>query len=386
MPIRGVSNVMRLPRLGKIKLGTIVGEGDRSYPQAADHFICPTEVSQVYGAAPTELEVLFPVEDPSIFAQQWLRAYSKTQGLICIGDGISCRQKVDTKTMKPASHETEKWEWTEGLICDPQECPLYAKKHCRRVMNLQFLLPHVPGLGVWQIDTTSFYSIVNINSMLELVRSLCGRVAMVPLTLCIGPIEVSPPGIKKKTVYILHLKQDIRLADLQRVALTPGAQVLLPEPDVEEPPSDLFPDLAETPGPALAPAPAPAQQAPEPVQQAPAPARAREAPSSEQLEWGIIRTLQRSCNLEDAMIKSAFRSANPELKGRLRADLTDEVPALLTLPQLTAMRQRLEKYQAGLTMLKPHEEAQQPQLQERDDEALPFGPPSEEPPDDILDF
>jgi len=247
-PIRDVSEVTRIPRIGKIRLGIKVqGEENKSpYPKAMDYFVCPPEVEEIFGEKPKELEIMFPVEDPDQFAQQWLRRYSLTQGLTCIGDGDLCRRKVDTATGDFVSHTTEEWVWKEDLVCHYEVCPEYTNKRCRRVMNLQFLMPEVPGLGVWQIDTSSFYSIVNINSMIKMLKGLFGRCSMLPLTLALGEIEVSPLGIKKKKVYIMHIRQDnIKLADLARMALAPPSRVLLDTPspgEDEERPDDLFPE------------------------------------------------------------------------------------------------------------------------------------------------
>jgi len=244
MPIDGLSGIVRIPRLGKIHLGikAFSERAQAEYPKATDYFVVPQEVAAVYGEKPTELDILFPVEDPEQFAQQWLRAYSMTQGLVCIGNGITARAKIDVDTGALASHETKTWQWQDELVCNPQECPEYESKRCRRVMNLQFLLPKVPGLGVYQIDTSSFYSIVNINSMIAMLKGLFQRCSMIPLTLALGPIEVTPQGLKKKTVYIMHIKKDVKLAELAQLALLPPARVLVPEPDTAEPPGDLYPE------------------------------------------------------------------------------------------------------------------------------------------------
>lgn len=233
-PIANLSNIIRMPRLGKIHLGIVVETpGKRPRPKATDYFVCPTEVEEVLGEKPKELPIMFPTEDPEQFAQQWYRAYSRSQGLVCIGDGVTSKRKVDIDTGAMASHETKegRWVWTEGLSCDPAECPEYHAKTCRRVMNLQVLLPTVPGLGVWQIDTTSFYSIVNINSMVKMLQGMLGRCSFIPLVLVLGPIEVSPAGLKKKTVFIMHVKKDIVLADLAKLAQLPPARALIPEPE-----------------------------------------------------------------------------------------------------------------------------------------------------------
>ncbi|GAH47479.1 unnamed protein product, partial [marine sediment metagenome] len=115
-------------------------------------------------------------------------------------------------------------------------------KQCRRVMNLLFMMPDVPGLGCWQLDTTSFYSIVNVNSCLDLIRTICGRISFIPLTLSLEPIEVSPKGITKKTVHVLFIRSEVKLADIQRLALVPPERIMLPTLQEEEPPDDLFPE------------------------------------------------------------------------------------------------------------------------------------------------
>jgi len=114
-------------------------------------------------------------------------------------------------------------------------------------MNLQFLLPDCPGFGVYQLDTGSFYSIVNINSSLELIRGICGRLSMIPLSLRLVEQEVMPEG-KKKTVRILRLTAPYSMAEIQKYAKMPPGQVLiLPAPDSEVP-DDLFPNEVLKPG------------------------------------------------------------------------------------------------------------------------------------------
>jgi len=243
MPIEGISGIRRLPRLGKIRLGIkeVSPKTRNPYPRATDYFVVPPEVAEALGTdQPKELPIMFPTEDETQFAQQWLRCYSLTHGLVCIGDGVTARRKIDKATGDIAGRDTRDWVWKEGLTCNSEECPLYGKR-CRRVLNLQFLMPTVPGIGVWQIDSSSYHGIVKINSMIDMVRGLCGRISFIPLTLVLGPIEVTPPGESKKTVYVMHIKQDVKLSELQAWGQREPTRVLLPEPAVEEPPEDLFP-------------------------------------------------------------------------------------------------------------------------------------------------
>lgn len=322
MPIDGVSELVRIPRLGKIHLGIKVKSKDKKdvqYPKATDYFVVPDEVKKVYGEKPTELQIMFPVEEPELFAQQWLRAYSQTQGLICIGSGVEGRRKVDMATGAIADHETKQWEWKE-ITCDPQDCPEYESKRCRRVMNLQFLLPEVPGLGVYQIDTSSFYSIVNINSMIKMLKGMLGRCSMVPLTLALGPIEVCPPGLTKKTVQILHIKKNITLAKLAHIAQLPPARVLIPEADTEEPPEDLFPpeliqDKEKKPGKKVQPGQPPKDEELFPEEGKEGKEEDLPEVDPELLKgWLIVKGSIKQLNVSDSQIRKWFAKAAPGLE------------------------------------------------------------------------
>ena len=113
----------------------------------------------VYGDKPKRLDVIIPVEDDEVWANQYYRQYSRTRGgLVCKGDGETCRRMIDTDTGAIAGRDTKAVIWQEGLECKGRDCPDYKGKACQEVMNLQFMLPKVPGLGVWQIDTGSIHS------------------------------------------------------------------------------------------------------------------------------------------------------------------------------------------------------------------------------------
>jgi hypothetical protein len=360
MPIEGLSELVRIPRLGKIHLGIKARSKEKGteYPKATDYFVVPDEVKEIYGPKPTELNIMFPVEDSELFAQQWLRAYSLTQGLVCIGNGVDAHRKIDVATGAIADHETKQWEWRMSN-CEPQECQEYQTKRCRRVMNLQFLLPDVPGLGVYQIDTSSFYSIVNINSMIKMLKGMLGRCSMVPLTLALGPIEVCPPGLTKKTVQIMHIKKDIKLSQLAQIAQLPPARVLIPEADTEEPPEDLFPDGVITDK-------SKKQKKPQPSQLAEPPKDADLFSEEEEQEipqiddelskgWIIVRNTVKQLNLTDSQIRKWFGKASPPLEIGLD-DFSKAIPPEKMTNEL------LSKFQA---MLDAYREKQQEKQEEK---------------------
>lgn len=238
--IKGLSERIRLPRLGKIRLGIKVNGSNSTYPKAVDYFVCPQIVELVYGKKPKELPIMLPVEDIEQWASQYYRCYSRTRGLICKGDGENATALVDVQTGEIATKDSANVELRD-ITCDPDNCELMKAKQCRPIMNLQFLIPRVPGLGVWQLDTSSINSIKNINSAAALIKGMCGRVSMIPLILKLEKVEVSPEG-KKKNVYVLNLATSFSMEDLmeQLKSLPPG-QAILPSPADTEAPDDLFP-------------------------------------------------------------------------------------------------------------------------------------------------
>ena len=227
MPIEGLSDRTLLPRLGKIHLG-IRDPQRNNAPRATDYFVLPkdhalyTDLVDTFGEQPTELRIVFPVNDEEQVASQYYRQYSQSRGLICKGDGLSCNKVVDKKTGKPVTADTAEVKWVEG-VCGGTECPDYMAGKCKETLNLQFMLPEIPGLGIWQIDSGSINSIININSQFALIRQVYGTIAMVPLILSLEEKEVKTPGSGKlKTVRVMHIRSgDTLLAAAQKALMGP---------------------------------------------------------------------------------------------------------------------------------------------------------------------
>lgn len=238
-PIKGISEVVRLPRLGKIRLGIKSEDDGCSYPSPTDYFVCPEEVQKVFGEKPKELRIMFSTEDSEQWASQYYRCYSETGSLLCRGDGETAVARVETIN-REAGSKGETISKLQEMPCNPDRCPCHRLCYCRRVMNLQFLLPECPGFGVYQLDTSSYHSMRNINSTLTFIRGICQRVSMIPLSLKLVEKTVQPGGLDK-TVYVLELTCPYTLADIQKYAqIPPGQVLLLPAPDSEAP-DDLFP-------------------------------------------------------------------------------------------------------------------------------------------------
>lgn len=228
--IKGISDVRRLPRLGKIRLGIRVrnakGMGKKcehpademcwfcSHAQETPWFVCPDEVRKVYGEKPTELDVMLPVNDTDIVFPQAYEAYGMSRGLKCTGNGhTALRYNEKTKEM-------EDWD------CP---CEWLEKGKCAKRGHLSVILPRVSIGGVYQIDTSSWNSIVDINSSMAHIDCLIKRIALVPLKLKRQPTDTFYEG-QRSTHYTLRLELegDVNFAnrlmqDSSKLLMSPGA-------------------------------------------------------------------------------------------------------------------------------------------------------------------
>jgi len=147
----------RLPRIAKIGLGGKVLKGDREFPTDLNHFDlseCP-EVAEVYGPEPTELDVMVPSPDISEWFPVALKRYG-TDRLLCRGDGETAG------VFDPSTGEFQE------ISCAYKSCPYFAEKRCTEVGNLMLILPRVNIMGVYQIDTGSWYGINDVYNAYEM--------------------------------------------------------------------------------------------------------------------------------------------------------------------------------------------------------------------------
>ena len=224
--IKGISDVRRLPRLGKIHLGIKkTNSKGIEYPTAVDYFVVPDEVAKVYGEKPRELDIVLPSENPDIFFPQWYKRYSYGKGLICKGDGVTATVRDEDGGM------------TE-ITCNPETCPYYQKGECKPVANLLFVLPKVEGFGVYQVDTSSVNNIININSEIALLKGILGRISNVPLKLTREVAEVIQGG-KRRKIALVHIRSPYSMLELQSTSkqLAPAEAVVVEKPDNDIPES-----------------------------------------------------------------------------------------------------------------------------------------------------
>ena len=270
MAIQRYRGLGRLPRLGKIHLGVKVpveGKPDVFRPKATEYFVCPPELQALEGIGPRpqELPVMFLHNDIDKVASLYYRAYGSGTGLVCKGDGETANAVVDVAAWARAKQQVQAGIWAtsqstkterveipcagEGCV-GVDACPHYEAKKCRRVMMLQVLVRGAPRIGVYQIDTGSYYGTVNVLGWLETIQEqFGGRIAGLPMILRLVPQEVTADG-KKKIVRVLQLTaagdaegflalalMPIReaIASANRLALPEGKAEGVIEGDIVEP-------------------------------------------------------------------------------------------------------------------------------------------------------
>lgn len=231
--IRGHFSESRiLPRLGKIRLGVKRQSAKGvQYPSETEYFVCPPEVQEVYGEAPTELDVILPSDDPEIIFPQKLAEYGTGSGLKCHGNG------------EQAKRLNEKTKQFEPCVCP---CPRLKtadnpKGTCTEKSDLMVILPTVSMGGCYQIKTSSFHSTRNINSSLELIRAMTGRISMLPIKLKRVAQETHHDG-KKQTHYVMNLILNATWQQVADLRSNPES-LLIPSQYRIEAPLDENPEL-----------------------------------------------------------------------------------------------------------------------------------------------
>lgn len=235
MPIDGLTDIDRAPRQGMLRLGIKkkTTDGKKEYPSEVDYFILDPETPNpldkkiiidnffaVFGINPKTIEVMLISSDINKTFPQNYKRYGKNTPLKCIGDG-----KTATVTEK---------DWGKGLNqvgvdergfmqveCKGRDC-IYAtandksqNKECKATATLSVNMPQLGGLGVWQLTTGSFNSIVNINSGIRELNEIYGRCHGIPLMLERRPQETAYKG-KKALHYTLHLNETSQTAEAAR--------------------------------------------------------------------------------------------------------------------------------------------------------------------------
>jgi len=164
------------PRIGKVRIG-IKGKSasGKEIPKSVDYFVPTGDYAHIFteafGEKPTEITIVFPPApdgDISQIINHFYRSY-KGSKLFCMGDG-----------------ETAKRSDGKGKM-EVRKCPCELlnneKKSCSERLNISFIIPQIPILGVWEFSTGSVHSRISVFSGIDLTKAFAGNIVGIPFKL-----------------------------------------------------------------------------------------------------------------------------------------------------------------------------------------------------------
>lgn len=137
----------------------------------------------------SEIDAILPPGDPLTQAYEtWSRGGCQRR---C--DGVT-EQFSGSPCLCRAQYGDDWHEQPQGRVCDSKS-------------RLKVLLPDMPGLGSWRLETGSFYATDEIAGMVDFIRGAVGDTVMVPVRLRIEPrTRVAGGETKQFVVPVLDLR------------------------------------------------------------------------------------------------------------------------------------------------------------------------------------
>lgn len=239
MPIKGITQFRRIPRLGKIRTGIKDQNAKgQEFPREVPHFVLnPIEeirnekneiigtrenehikaLIDLFGEEPHELNIVFPVDDEEAICSHYLKWWSgdpkKGKSLLkCRGDGEFANYRGDDRV---SGMDLPPDAYPEGMnrVCNPLLCPQAQGKQplCKPNMNLLFLVPEYSLFGAFQLDTTSSQAMSQISSCLSVARNALrteglNSIAGVPMRL----YRERKTNKYKGFNYIIHIEVNLK--------------------------------------------------------------------------------------------------------------------------------------------------------------------------------
>jgi hypothetical protein len=276
MPILGISEKRRLPRIGKIRTGKKIPtrDGKHMRPLETKHFVLnPLEqivdnngkiisekknpnierlIKFLGTDEPYEIPIILPIgerlPDGDFFvAPQELKWYAKDKNgkptVMCRGNGHLAEYKgqatpditgLITSPQQYLEQTGEQLPAGRNRVCSTETCPQFlSKKQCKATMTFTYMVNHPDFyFGVFATDTSSITAMIALNSSLEVAEAayknyLASRgispgkmngLAGCPLRLFRKEVPNKDGGYN----YPLHVEVDIEALDAETKAFVSG--------------------------------------------------------------------------------------------------------------------------------------------------------------------
>jgi hypothetical protein len=236
----------RIREVGRIRLGVQVEKGGKTFPRKLARFRFTSPDRTVIEACAAlcggtveawrnddrdewevisnakEIRILIPPSQMALtqFYEQWAKGFNTHR---CNGEWNEARDVACT--------------------CDPGD------RECKATTRLSVILPDIPGLGVWRVESHGWYAAVELRSAVELIGQLVGP-AMIPARLRLDQRELrrldkGEAVVRKIVVPVIDI--DVSLAQVQALGAggagapalpaAPAAPDWQPVPPAEAPPN-----------------------------------------------------------------------------------------------------------------------------------------------------
>lgn len=214
MPIKTLQQ--QQAQVGRIRIGQQVeGKNGKSRPEKLDRFRFTTPsraladaVAKQYGGTvepwqpegrPAEFEIVsdartLPVLVPPRPVSQWFEMWS----------GAGCQRRCDGET--------------ETLSGDACKCPLDVLERadeaakgraCKATTRLKVMLPEIPGIGVWRLDSHGYYAAIELPQTADFLGAVTDAGGYIRATLALEERVVKRPGVGVRHFLVPALHVDV---------------------------------------------------------------------------------------------------------------------------------------------------------------------------------
>lgn len=227
----------RIREIGRIRLGTSTPSGNNKRPRKIDKFRFTSldravieAVAALLGGTvaawdnsgsaqwevftdANEVKILLPPNPSDMgfsqFYEQWAKGFCSHR---CDGERNHARDTACT--------------------CDPED------RACKPTTRLSVLVPEIPGLGLWRLESHGYYAAVELAGAVELIQQMAGAHTMIPARLRLERREVrrlegTKAVVRKFAVPVIDL--DVSILGVRSLAARVG-QVEITAGDDDVPP------------------------------------------------------------------------------------------------------------------------------------------------------
>lgn len=197
---RSTNQYGNLPRAGKIKVGILAENGNTSFPKGIDYFRATgdfaTVFHKIYGEEPKEIVVQFISDDLEKVCNERQQIRNAQGKVFAWGDG-EFFQYIDPKTQQIIGK----------AITDVEGFKQRALEHCsnsrhqaqwQEVLTLRFIIPNVPVMGLWELETKGKdSSLQNLRNAFDVAQSAAGSIVGIKFRMKVE-IHVSDKAIARR--------------------------------------------------------------------------------------------------------------------------------------------------------------------------------------------